>query len=76
MESLPLSRYEKVKKASSLALQSAICAWVLSVLAYAGSERFRRVADDHVLNPLIEKALGLDPNMDTDHAPYIPIGPW
>ncbi len=76
MESLPTSSLEKVKGIGAKTLQIAVCTGVLSILAYAVSEDVREGVDKHILNPLIEKALGLDPNMDTDHAPYIPIGPW
>jgi hypothetical protein len=72
MESITNSSLERVKGIGVKTLQFAVCAGVLSILAYAASEDVRRVADKNILNPLIEKALGIDPNMDTDHAPYLP----
>lgn len=72
MESTPNSSLERVKEMGTKTLQIAVCAGVLSILAYVASEDVRRVADKNILNPLIEKALGIDPNMDTDHAPYLP----
>ncbi|MBP7773804.1 hypothetical protein KA071_01815 [Candidatus Gracilibacteria bacterium] len=60
-------------KIACRSLQAGIC---LAVVTLIVSPDARDGLDKHVLSPLIGKALGIDPNMDTDHAPYIPFGPW
>lgn len=72
MKSLPESPSTEAPKKSHFITLSVWAAIATIIAAYSASDTVRNTVNSNMLNPLIGRALWIDPDMKTDRAPDLP----